>query len=187
MSNFYIADLHFGHANIMRHSKRPFTSVEEMDETLIKNWNKVVKPTDTVYILGDLCFKNGKNPEEYLTRLNGTKILILGNHDTQIRKNLVRGKYPELVKVVPYLELTEVVDGESRLIVLSHYPMIEWNGYFRNSIHLYGHIHNNTENDTYTLMKNRKNAYNVGVDILDYTPRTLAEVIEYNNKFFAEH
>ena len=52
--NFYIADLHFGHKNIIRYDNRQFASVDEMDNTLIKNWNSVVSNDDTVYILGDI-------------------------------------------------------------------------------------------------------------------------------------
>jgi calcineurin-like phosphoesterase family protein len=52
--NFYIADLHFGHWNIVRYDNRPFESIEEMDNALIRNWNNVVSDEDTVYILGDI-------------------------------------------------------------------------------------------------------------------------------------
>ena len=180
MKNFYVADLHFGHENIMKHSHRPFSSIEEMDKALIQNWNNAVSDNDTVYILGDFCFRSGKQPEEYLKKLNGKKIFILGNHDKDIRRN---PKMHGLEKVADYLEISDTLDNTPKMVVLSHYPMIEWNGYFRDSIHLYGHIHNNVQNDAYKIMKTVKNAYNVGVDILDYTPRTLAEVIKYNDSF----
>ena len=62
---YFTSDLHLGHANIIRHCNRPFSSVEEMDETLIRNWAKRVKANDTVYVLGDLMFRNQKSPEEY--------------------------------------------------------------------------------------------------------------------------
>ena len=71
-------------------------------------------------------------------------------------------------------------------VILSHYPMVEWNGFFRGSIHLYGHIHNNIQNNAYKIMENIDNAYNVGADILDFTPKTLSEVIQYNTKFFGK-
>ena len=62
--NYYIADTHFGHENIMRHCNRPFTSVDEQDEILIKNWNNTVGKNDTVYIIGDFCFKSGKGAKK---------------------------------------------------------------------------------------------------------------------------
>ena len=65
--------------------------------------------------------------------------------------------------------------------------MVEWNGYFRNSIHLYGHIHNNVENNAYKIMRNIDNAYNVGVDIINYMPQRLEDVIKLNKNFMENH
>ena len=85
---YYIADTHFGHANILKHDHRPFENTEEMDTTLINNWNERVKTNDDVYIIGDLCFRNADHPEEwYLKRLNGRKHLIIGNHDKALLRN----------------------------------------------------------------------------------------------------
>ena len=176
---YYISDLHFGHYNIIKLCHRPFKDADEMDEILISNWNAIVQPEDTVYILGDLCYRNGKPPEYYLERLNGRKYLILGNHDTDLAKNRRSGRFPQLEWIRDYAEIS---DG-NRKLVLSHYPMVEWNGFFRDTIHLYGHIHNNTENAAYHIMKDIKNAYNVGADILGFTPRTLDQVIRMNKKF----
>ena len=69
---FFTADLHFGHANIIRHCARPFASVEEMDAALLANWRRRVRADDTVYIVGDLMFYC-KDPESYLRRLSGKK------------------------------------------------------------------------------------------------------------------
>ena len=80
MSNTYIiSDLHFGHFNIIKYCNRPFKTIEEMNSTLVKNYNSVVNKEDTVYFLGDLCFKSqNKNWEK---QLNGKMIHIKGNHD----------------------------------------------------------------------------------------------------------
>ena len=80
---FFTSDLHFGHRNIIRLCNRPFSSIEEMDNLLIQNWNHKVNRNDTVYILGDLMFRNEKPPEEYLRQLKGKKHLLVGNHDRQ--------------------------------------------------------------------------------------------------------
>lgn len=184
MSNFYISDTHFGHFNIIKHCNRPFSTAEEMDNTIIQNWNKVVSDNDTVYILGDLAFSKGaKEPAEYLRQLNGKKIMIVGNHDYDISKN--RSKYLKnnlFSGIYDYLEISDSLGKEMKKVILSHYPMAEWNGFFRGSIHLYGHVHNNKQNMSYEIMKKINNAYNVGADILDFTPRTLSEVIQYNKK-----
>lgn len=174
MKNYYISDLHLGHYNIIKLCNRPFSSVEEMDETIINNWNSVVKDTDTVYIGGDFCFKSAKDPVEYLKQLRGHKVLCIGNHDTSLLKNPSARKYFDQIK-----DIINITDGDNR-IVLCHYPMVEWDGFFRNSIHLYGHIHNNTSNDTYDIVKNIPNCYNIGADVLGFTPRTLDEIIALN-------
>jgi calcineurin-like phosphoesterase family protein len=77
----YIADPHFGHNAIFRLNNRLFSTVEEMDNTMLSNWQSIVKSDDEVYILGDLIFRAKNSPEYYLNKLTGKKHLILGNHD----------------------------------------------------------------------------------------------------------
>lgn len=77
---FFTADTHFGRGNVIQLCDRPFSSVEEMDETMIQNWNGRVSGNDTVYILGDMFFRNA-NAQDILKRLKGKKRLIVGNHD----------------------------------------------------------------------------------------------------------
>jgi calcineurin-like phosphoesterase family protein len=80
MNIWFTSDNHFWHANVIKYCDRPFASVEEMNEAMIRNWNEVVKPEDTVYCLGD--FSLAFRPiEAYSMRLNGTKYLVPGNHD----------------------------------------------------------------------------------------------------------
>lgn len=170
--NYYISDLHLGHANIIRLCNRPYSSIEEMDSDLIYRWNSTVNHDDDVYILGDLIYKSD-NPEEYLKQLIGKLHLIKGNHDTFL-KNPVYRKYFESIDA--YKEISD----NGRRVVLFHYPMVEWNGFFRNSIHLYGHIHNSI-NATSEIMSKIPNCYNVGADLLGFTPKTLSEIIGGDN------
>ena len=168
---YYISDLHLGQENIIYMSHRPFSSVEEMDKTLIENWNSVVNDDDHVYILGDLIYR-APDVEKYLKQLKGHLHLIRGNHDRCITNNNRCRKYFDSID--DYLEIVD--NGEH--VVLFHYPIAEWNGYFRKtnpSIHLYGHIHNN-KNRTSDIMDTTPNCYNVGADILGFTPRTLNEI-----------
>lgn len=179
--NYYISDTHFGHANIINLCNRPFKNVNEMDETMIKNWNNVVSNDDNVYVGGDFCYKNSKNITDYLSRLNGNIYLVSGNHDAKMLRN------KEIFNFVKGTRESYDISDKNRRIIIYHYPIVEWNGYFRNSIHLYGHIHNSTNNLAYKVMKEIPNAYNIGADILGFTPRTLEEVIELNKKFQSEH
>lgn len=175
--NFYIADTHFGHGNIIRLCSRPFRSVEDMNETIIQNWNRKVNDSDTVYIVGDFAFKGLDDAVKILKRLKGNKILITGNHDNRNLKNPnFRSCFNEI------RELMDIVDNGVR-VVLCHYPLIEWNGYFRGSYLVYGHIHNNIKNNAYKCMALEGHALNAGVDITDFEPCTLNELKEKNKVF----
>lgn len=169
--NYYIADTHFGHDNIRRLSNRPYESIEEMDKAIIDNWNnKVTNDDDDVYILGDFSYKS-EDPIEYLKKLNGRKHLIIGNHDNKLLKNPNCKKY--FVEIVDM----KMVDDNGTQIVLCHYPLVEWNGYYRNVLHFYGHVHNTYHNETTRYARDMKNAYNVGVDIIGFAPCTLNEIV----------
>ena len=184
--NFYISDLHFGHYNIIRYDNRPFRTVEEMDATLIQNWNKTVSNKDFVYILGDISWYDDEKTAEIFKELNGSKILIRGNHD-----NIKSGS--KLAKcfssVQDYCEL--YLDKKNK-VVMSHYPILFWNGQFRDAVHLYGHVHNshqwnmceNWRKELAQLQDIPARMYNVGAMMswMNYTPRTLDEIISgYNN------
>jgi calcineurin-like phosphoesterase family protein len=82
-SVFIISDTHFFHKNIIQYENRPFQDVEEMNDILIKNWNNIVKKNDKVFHLGDVSFSNKEKTKEIICKLNGYKILIMGNHDKQ--------------------------------------------------------------------------------------------------------
>ena len=92
MSLFFTADTHFYDIDSIQHFNRPFSSVEEMNEKIVENWNASIKPTDFVYHLGDFArCQNAQDREkltELLGRLNGQKFLIRGNHDNKIVRNL---------------------------------------------------------------------------------------------------
>lgn len=81
MSTFFTSDLHLGHQNIIKYCSRPFGSVEEMNETLISNYNEMVSESDWVYFLGDICMGKIAETLPLVSRLNGKKVLIAGNHD----------------------------------------------------------------------------------------------------------
>lgn len=113
--NYFTSDLHLGHRNIIRLCNRPFATIEEMDETLIRNWNAKVTNGDTVYILGDLLFRNEKPAEEYLKQLKGKKHLIIGNHDRDWVKKCNLEDFFESVNNLHFIS-----DGK-RQMTLCHY------------------------------------------------------------------
>lgn len=169
---FYIADTHFGHTNILKLCHRPFKNVKEMNEILIQNWNAVVGEKDMVFVVGDFCLSKSKDPhiktkeaKEYLDRLHGQKHLIIGNHD-KFAFDCFSSAYD-----------SAFITHQGMNIVLSHYPQAEWTGFYRGVKHFYGHIHNN-ETPTHTIMQNIPGAYNVGADLLNFTPRTAEEIMK---------
>ena len=89
--------MHFGHKNVIKFDNRPFNDVDEMDAELIRLWNSKVSADDHVYIIGDLCFRNGRQEQWYIKQLNGHKHLILGNHDVKIQSNAEAMAYFESI------------------------------------------------------------------------------------------
>ena len=176
--NLYIADLHFGHSNIILHDHRPFADADTMDKCLIDLWNGRVSNDDHVYILGDFCYRSGRDPEWYLQKLSGHKHFIIGNHDRHLLKNEKAMSYFESVEALQMIR-----DGENE-IILCHYPIAEWNGYFHGSWHIYGHIHA-SRNEAYEFMRTKERALNAGCMINDYTPASFNELIR-NNRIFRE-
>ncbi|MDR3263550.1 MAG: hypothetical protein LBT30_04500 [Clostridiales bacterium] len=174
---YYTADWHFGHANIIRLSNRPFTSVDEMDRALIANYNMVVTNADTVYILGDVSFRSFDEIKPILHKLKGTKHLILGNHDKGLRRNPDVTKYFASVS-----DILEIRDGANK-VVLCHYPMLAWNGQFGGAANIFGHIHNNTGDSGFEALESL-NAYNAGVDVNGYMPVTFEELVKNKEKFY---
>ena len=169
--NYYIADTHFGHANIIRLCRRPFADAEEMDTAIIDNWNAVVTDSDDVYILGDFCYKSAHPSSWYLRQLNGRKHLITGNHDTEILSD------PEVKNLFASISQMETVQDHGYAIFLCHYPVAEWPGFFSGTYHFFGHIHN-SRSEACEIMSRFSKAFNVGADLTGFTPRTAKEIIE---------
>lgn len=177
---FYIADLHFGHKNIIRYDNRPFSTIEEMDDRLIKNWNEVVGAEDTVFILGDIGWYEDEKLATIFENLKGTKILIKGNHDSIAPESRLARCFQEIT------DYKEYYLSKKSKVILSHYPIPFWNGQFRDSIHLYGHIHNSYQHNIMESWKKELRQLqdislrccNVGCMMpwMDYTPRTLEEL-----------
>ena len=162
---WFTADTHFDHSKIIEYCKRPFKSINHMNMELIRKWNKKVKPGDTIFHLGDFCFKGGKQGGKlgrsfFEKQLNGKIILIKGNHDNNnsiIEDMIIRhgGKYFHLV------HNPEEAESEYNLV---------------------GHIH-----DKWLIKKSKnKILINVGVDVWDFYPISINQINELIDKFMKE-
>lgn len=157
MKHLFSADLHLGHANIIKYANRPFKNVEEMDKTIIANINAVAGKGDKLYLLGDTCF-TGRDLRHYLKQISCDVIFINGNHDPkQFDRDLV--DYRTDVKMIQ-------VEGQN--IWLSHYAHRVWPQAHYGAWHLYGHTHG--------LLPDYGYSCDVGVDAWNYKPVTFEQL-----------
>lgn len=142
MKTYVTSDLHFGHSNIKKFcplTRARFSEdTNEMNEQMIKEWNEIVEPEDTVYILGDVAFMPASKAALLVKRLNGTKILIQGNHDHKAIKD------PMFTKCFKEIHIYHEVNYNGNKVCMFHYPIAEWNQMHRGSVHLFGHLHGKT-------------------------------------------
>jgi calcineurin-like phosphoesterase family protein len=172
---FFTSDHHFFHKRIINQYGRHFNNVEQMNNCLIENWNNCVRADDEVYILGDfLADADGTAANKILNKLKGIKYLIRGNHDKYLEDPSFDANNYKWVK--DYFEINNM----GKKIILFHYPIFEWNNFFRNSIHLFGHIHNTQvyEKQTERFTALDKRAINVGVDLHNYTPVSINTILK---------
>ena len=170
---YFISDTHFHHSNIIRYCNRPFKDVNEMNETIINNWNTIVTNDDTIYHLGDFCLSGDDEIKNIFNRLNGSKILIRGNHD---RKSV------KFYEKIGFKVLTNppIILDEYKL-VLSHVPLPDAKikeGY----INLHGHIHNKRICDDYPKNYSENKHINLSVDVTKFSPISIDKIINRENK-----
>lgn len=173
---YYISDLHLRDQAIFDKCKRPFKNLQEMEETIIRNWNSKVKPEDIVYVLGDIADTNPSTVEAY-RQLNGHKHLIVGNHDHVLLKEIEESYLFESIKFI------DVIEDANHKVCLCHYPLMDWMEFNRNGYLVYGHVHNKTEKNgkAYREIKEYyldKPVFNCGVDVNHFSPVTLVEMMK---------
>lgn len=188
---WFSSDHHFWHSNIIRFCSRPFSSVEEMNESLIRLWNERVKPEDTVYYLGD--FSLALRPVETITpKLNGHKILIPGNHDwvhPAHPRSKTEGKHKRMLE--QYVEYGwaeihlnyELTLSDGTKVHMNHLPPTPAPAYHQSRKHdiyrpemkegwmLCGHVHQH--------WKREGKVINVGVDVWDFAPVSETELLSF--------
>lgn len=194
MAVYFTSDTHYFHQNVILYSQRPFSSREEMNEALIYNWNKLVRADDEVYHLGDFSFSNDAKLKDVLSKLNGRKKLVFGNHDNSLRKH-------KDTWVKDYFERTfdmyklKVQDPDAvqtngvQTLVMCHFPFASWEGMHRGVWSIHGHCHATLKEEPHLKR------LDIGVDMMaklqerkrgipghlpeDYRPFTYQEVKEY--------
>jgi calcineurin-like phosphoesterase family protein len=142
MKTWVTSDLHWGHKNIMSFcpvSRARFRNdVDYMNQAMVKEWNDLIAPEDLVYILGDVAFLPAQKAAETVNRLNGTKILVEGNHDRKaLNDPTFRRCFEEVHK---YLD----INYNGTKVVMFHYPICEWDQMHRGAVHFHGHLHGGT-------------------------------------------
>lgn len=172
MNYWFTSDFHLGHANIIKYCNRPFKNLKEMNETIINRHNERVKPRDTVYFIGDYCFRNspgGKKgegellkAEEYKEKLNGNFVFVRGNHD---RRNSLN---TNILRVI--IEM-----GKKKMNLVHDPKYANW----KYPINLVGHIHQHWKTKTLINPNNPKQKtllINVGVDVWNFYPVSWREI-----------
>jgi len=182
-SIWFSSDHHFGHFNIIGFANRPFQTVEEMNKTMIDNWNAVVQPTDTVYHLGDLTLNDYNYAGNIIQQLNGTICLVTVpfHHDKRWydKSFYYNGEYDyytgsghKLIYCQP-IELLKVDLGKEwpLKITLCHYPLEEWEASYHQALHFHGHSHG--------TLPYKINRVDVGCDCWDFAPVSLFDLLVY--------
>ena len=170
MRIYMISDTHFNHKKIIEYCKRPFKDIKEMNDTIINNWNKIVKKDDVVYHLGDFFLGSKYDLKDIVDKLNGKIYLIRGNHDRLTAKSYEDCGIKEL-KNAPIIM-------DDYKIVLSHSPIPDTmikNGY----INIHGHIHQKRIEEIYdnTLFDKNKHI-NVSCDMIKFKPISLKTILK---------
>jgi calcineurin-like phosphoesterase family protein len=165
---FVTADLHLNHCNIIKYCNRPFKTVEEMNKTLINNWNSKVTKEDVVFHLGDFCFGPYK---EFERKLNGKIVYIKGNHDQNIKEAVY----------------SSILNFNNHRILLIHNANHKFVQEFKDSVDVvfFGHVHNLCK--TLRFLYPNKNGksernllgINVGIDCWDFKPVRIDEVMKF--------
>lgn len=174
---YFTSDLHFGHDRAFIYKPRGFKSVQEMNNTLLKNWNDTVNKDDDIYVLGDFFLGTDYDYiRETLDKLNGRIHLVVGNHDT-ISKITEYTNWNNIVEITDALR----VRYKKREFFLCHYPVLTASleqDPSRVVINLFGHTHSKDK-----FYEDRPYMYNVAVDAHNNHPVSIEGILtDFNNK-----
>lgn len=154
---YFIADTHFDDENILCYENRPFTSVKEMNDKIIENWNKVVSENDEVYLIVDV------GNSKYINLLNGMKYLVKGNHDTELN---------EFYRNAGFKEVYDKPTILNEFWILSHQPMYVCKN--MPYVNIFGHVHNSPVFKDYS-----SHHFCVTVERINYTPISFEDIKKF--------
>lgn len=177
--DYFTSDLHIGHDKPFLHEKRGFNSIEEHDTEVLKRWNSVVTYEDTVYILGDLCMSSNEYEwDRVYKNLNGNKIFLRGNHDTDNKISRYVNEYR--IKDCGYVMFYKV--SKTKHFYLSHYPTLVNNHEDKRFLYnLSGHTHSKDK-----FQYGEYCVYNVALDAHNCYPVSIEEIIKDIEKYRKE-
>ena len=165
---FFVSDLHFNQQRTIDISKRPFKSLDELNNTLINNWNSTVSRDDTVYILGDF------GDFYYAQFLNGYKIFIRGNYERGRYSNEYLSQFFEYVYPYDVMDISLDYNNKTYNIKLTHEPLnLKNKSLTKDYIGIFGHIHK--------LCMIKKYGINCGADLHYFTPISFEDILFYHN------
>lgn len=169
MAEWFSADHHFGHANIIRFCKRPVLDMRSMIDMLVAKHNERVKPEDNCYFLGDMFWRTLGIDQtlEIFSRLTGKKHYVLGNHEEMVEGSWALQNQFVWVKERAFISYPNVI----HTVVLDHYSGRVWRNSHRGAYQLYGHSHGELPHEPGLL------SMDVGVDCIGYAPISLDEVV----------
>lgn len=162
------SDLHLGHDKDFIWKNRGFSSVEEMNEEIVKRFNEILTEDDRLYLLGDCCMGPNDISMPYLEKIKGHKYLIIGNHDTVNKIMEYKNR-----NIFEDIEFGDRIKYKKKMFELSHRPMLMGNGSNEKIWNLHGHTHQLHAFDSVPL------CYNVGVDAHDCYPISIEKI--YND------
>lgn len=186
MTLYLISDTHFDHANIIEYCNRPFSTASEMDKYMIEKWNSRVSDNDTVFFGGDVAMARPEKAFEYVEKLNGSFVTLIGNHDDFTEES---APFP----VFKYHHFEYEHENNDYEFYYSHYPSKaepEYKDSYPNYAfppedfegwNIHGHVHNNNTDD-YPFINHDEQRVNLSVEVLNYTPITLTELTEIIKK-----
>lgn len=170
---YFTSDTHFNHTNIIRYCNRPFNCVDEMNNSLVQNWNKIITNNDVVYHLGDFALGMKEQANDIIKKLKGTIYLIRGNHDNWSLKTYEKFGF--------YVLKNAPIRLDEYKLILSHVPIPDCqipNGF----TNIHGHIHNKNlyecgegyEPSSYSLDKH----INISCDVTNFKPVSIEKILE---------